>query len=50
MSQWLKSDPPPDVRELPIDELLALVRSDRNGLLGVLAAFEVCRRLTEGRA
>lgn len=27
----------------------ALVRSDRNGLLGVLAAFEVCRRLEEER-
>lgn len=45
MSTWLDPTPPPDVRTLTDAELLALWKSARNGILGLIAAEEGMRRL-----
>ena len=49
MIAWTDNSPVPDIGALTDAELLEVWRANRNGLLGVLAAFEVCRRLEEER-
>lgn len=45
MTAWLDPKAPPDVRLLTDAELLRVWRDNRNGLLGLVAADEVMRRL-----
>jgi hypothetical protein len=55
-SSWLDSAYPPDVRVLTLTELLAVWRANISGrmganvALGSVAAHEVCRRLSDGKA
>lgn len=50
MTSWLQSEPPPDMRAMTLSQLLQIWKSARNSILGLLAADEVCRRLTDGKA
>ena len=44
---WLDSTPAPDVRALTRDELIDVWKSNRNNLLGAIAADEMMKRLHE---
>lgn len=49
VSSWLESEPAPNVTQLTQDELLDLWMSNRNTMIGRVAAEELARRLYADR-